>query len=111
MSTGTQQPSMRTTMHHAAAVCAAVVLAMPTAATPHDFDYDVVVYGSTPGGISAAVAAGTLGLKTALYEPLSMIGGMVSGAVLQTRLCRRRAPRAAAARSLFLHRRRCQACC
>jgi hypothetical protein len=39
-------------------------------------DFDVVVYGSSPAGISAAVAAGTLGLRVALFEPLPMIGGM-----------------------------------
>ena len=38
--------------------------------------WDVVVYGSSPAGIAAATAAGMLGLKTALYEPLPMIGGM-----------------------------------
>ena len=38
--------------------------------------YDVVVYGSSPAGIAAAVAAGHLGLRVALYEPLEMIGGM-----------------------------------
>ena len=40
------------------------------------FDYDVVVYGSSPAGIAAAVAAGRLGLRVALYEPLRMLGGM-----------------------------------
>ena len=39
-------------------------------------DYDVVVYGSTPAGIAAATAAGRLGMRVALYEPLPMIGGM-----------------------------------
>jgi hypothetical protein len=39
-------------------------------------NYDVVVYGSSPAGIAAAVAAGTLGMNVALYEPLGMIGGM-----------------------------------
>jgi hypothetical protein len=38
--------------------------------------WDVVVYGSTPAGIAAAVAAGRLGMRVALYEPLPMIGGM-----------------------------------
>ncbi len=38
--------------------------------------HDVVVYGSSPAGIAAAVAASTLGLSVALYEPLPMIGGM-----------------------------------
>lgn len=39
-------------------------------------DWDVVVYGSTPAGIAAAVAAGQLGMKVAVFEPLPMIGGM-----------------------------------
>jgi hypothetical protein len=38
--------------------------------------FDVVVYGSSPAGIAAAVAAGRLGMKVALLEPLKMIGGM-----------------------------------
>lgn len=41
-------------------------------------DFDVVVFGSTPAGIAAATAAGQLGCTVALYEPLPMIGGMVS---------------------------------
>ena len=40
------------------------------------YDYDVVVYGSSPAGVAAATAAGRLGLKVALFEPLPMIGGM-----------------------------------
>lgn len=38
--------------------------------------YDVIVYGSSPAGIAAAVAAGQLGMRVALFEPLKMIGGM-----------------------------------
>jgi hypothetical protein len=38
--------------------------------------WDVVVYGSSPAGVAAATAAGDLGLKVALYEPLPMIGGL-----------------------------------
>ena len=40
------------------------------------YDYDVVVYGSSPAGIAAATAAGQLGMRVALFEPLKMIGGM-----------------------------------
>jgi len=40
------------------------------------FDYDVLVYGSSPAGIAAAVAAGTLGASVGLFEPLDMLGGM-----------------------------------
>lgn len=36
----------------------------------------VIVYGSSPAGIAAAVAAGRMGLRVSLYEPLRMIGGM-----------------------------------
>jgi hypothetical protein len=53
-----------------AAAAAAVAAAAPA------LDFDVVVYGSSPAGVAAAVAAGTLGLRVALYEPLKMIGGM-----------------------------------
>ena len=56
-------------------VVSAAALA-PLAATVAAVDYDVVVYGSSPAGIAAATAAGTLGLKVALFEPLKMIGGM-----------------------------------
>jgi ribulose 1,5-bisphosphate synthetase/thiazole synthase len=52
----------------------AVVSILCTAAV--DYDYDVIVYGSTPAGIAAATAAGQLGMSVALYEPLKMIGGM-----------------------------------
>ena len=38
--------------------------------------WDVCVYGSSPAGVAAAVAAGRLGLRVVLYEPLPMIGGM-----------------------------------
>ena len=41
--------------------------------------FDVVVYGGTAGGAIAAVSAAREGLKTALLEPTTHIGGMVSG--------------------------------
>ena len=44
--------------------------------------WDVVVYGSSPAGVAAAAAAGTLGLRVALYEPLPMIGGMGAAGLL-----------------------------
>ena len=39
-------------------------------------EFDVVVYGASCAGVAAAVAAGQLGMKVGLYEPLPMIGGM-----------------------------------
>jgi hypothetical protein len=52
----------------------AAALAAPAAIQ----SFDVVVYGGTAGGVVAAVAAAREGLKTALLEPGSHLGGMVS---------------------------------
>jgi hypothetical protein len=41
-----------------------------------------VRYGSTPAGIAAATAAGQLGMSVAVYEPLTMIGGMGAAGAL-----------------------------
>jgi hypothetical protein len=53
-------------------VCALAALCRGAVAA----QYDVVVYGSTPAGVAAATAAGRLGMKVALFEPLPMLGGM-----------------------------------
>jgi hypothetical protein len=70
---------------HARAMIAATVLAflLPNsgwaeAAAP-DAEYDVVVYGATPGGICAAVAAARQGAEVALVEPTGHVGGLMSG--------------------------------
>jgi hypothetical protein len=64
-------------------LCSAAAAAVTTSAVATSgVDFDVVVYGSTPAGIAAATAAGQLGLKVALYEPLSMIGGMGAAGAL-----------------------------
>lgn len=41
-------------------------------------DYDLVVFGGGPGGISAAVAAGRRGLRVALVERSAIIAGSVN---------------------------------
>lgn len=46
--------------------------------------FDVVVYGGTAGGVIAAVSAAREGLHTALLEPGSHLGGMVSGGLSWT---------------------------
>jgi hypothetical protein len=46
--------------------------------------FDVVVYGATPGGITAAVAAARQGASVALIEPSRHIGGMTSGGLSAT---------------------------
>ena len=41
--------------------------------------FDLVIYGATAGGSMAAVAAAQSGLRVALLEPGTHVGGMVSG--------------------------------
>ena len=46
--------------------------------------YDVVVYGATAGGVTAAVAASREGAKVLLVEPGRYVGGMVTGGLSHT---------------------------
>lgn len=46
--------------------------------------FDVIVYGATPGGITAAVAAARARVSVVLIEPSRHIGGMVSGGLSAT---------------------------
>ena len=48
-------------------------------------DYDVVVYGSTPAGVAAATAAGHLGMKVALFEPLKVRASSVANCSINPR--------------------------
>lgn len=41
--------------------------------------HDIVVYGATPAGVAASVAAAREGKSVALIEPLELAGGMMSG--------------------------------
>lgn len=53
------------------------VVALPAwADAPKSFD--VVVYGATPSGICAAVAASREGATVALVEPMDLVGGIMS---------------------------------
>jgi hypothetical protein len=47
-------------------------------------DFDVVVYGATPAGVMAAVAAARQGLSVALLEPTAHLGGMATGGLSRT---------------------------
>ncbi len=60
----------------AAVPAAAAPAAAATAAPAGDDVYDVVVLGSGPGGYSAAFRAADLGLKVALVERYSSLGGV-----------------------------------
>ena len=45
-------------------------------------DYDVIVVGSGPAGISAAVSAGRNGVKTLLIESLGRVGGVSTAGMM-----------------------------
>lgn len=42
-------------------------------------NFDIVIYGATPAGVTAAVAAAREGRSVALVESLGIVGGMMSG--------------------------------
>jgi len=49
----------------------------PARENPLTYDVDVVVYGATSGGISAAAAAAREGKSVLLVEPLPFLGGLL----------------------------------
>ena len=51
---------------------------MGMAQPPTLFDYDLVVYGGTAGGMTAAVQAARMGKSVAVVEPTTRIGGMTT---------------------------------
>src|ERR1043165_5876134 len=48
-------------------------------AQPKKLEYDIIVYGGTSGGISAAVQAARMGKTVLLIEPGKHLGGLTSG--------------------------------
>src|SRR3954463_4137686 len=46
--------------------------------------YDLLVYGGTAGGVITAVSGAREGLKVALLEPGSHLGGMATGGLSRT---------------------------
>src|SRR5215207_5704161 len=46
--------------------------------------FDLVVYGGTAGGVITAVTAAREGLRVALLEPSTHLGGMVTGGLSAT---------------------------
>lgn len=52
---------------------------LPKEANPVEKNFDVVVYGGTPGGVAAAIQAKRMGKTAALYVFRRHVGGMTSG--------------------------------
>jgi hypothetical protein len=65
------------TRNHMAAIAVAATLTSPLPA--REFPPDVVVYGATPAGVMAAVAAAREGKHVLLIDPARHVGGMVAG--------------------------------
>ncbi|MCC7492526.1 MAG: FAD-dependent oxidoreductase [Fimbriimonadaceae bacterium] len=61
-----------------------LVLGPANEAVPASGSYEVVVYGATPAGISAAVALGRAGRRALLIEPDRNLGGMITGGLGRT---------------------------
>ena len=63
---------------------ALIGLIMWTGYTRATESYDVVIYGGTPGGIAAAIAAAREKAAAVVIEPTQHIGGMVAGGLSRT---------------------------
>lgn len=61
-----------------------IVLLTVSAAVAETITSDVVVYGGTPAGVSAAIAAAKQGRDVALIDVNAHVGGMMSGGLVDT---------------------------
>lgn len=65
---------------HAVAVAFTAILAVPLQTHANEpRKADVIVYGSTPGGFCAAIAAAREGVSVILLEPTNHVGGLSTG--------------------------------
>ncbi len=73
------------------ALAIAAGLGLPGQVAAAEKEYDVVVYGGTSGGISAAVQAARMGKSVILIEPGKHLGGLTSGGLGATDIGNKRA--------------------
>lgn len=64
--------------------CVILTFSAASSAAQDARSYDVVVYGATAAGVTAAVAAASDGMRVVLIEPGRHVGGMVSGGLSHT---------------------------
>jgi hypothetical protein len=64
-----------------AVIAAAAFVLLLSCAVAEETGSDIVIYGGTPAGLSAAVAATREGASVIVVEPTSHIGGMVTGGI------------------------------
>ncbi len=67
-------------------LCCLMVLALGTSSCtePVQEPYDIVIYGASSAGISAAIQASRMGNSVLLIEPSARIGGLTTGGLGQT---------------------------
>jgi hypothetical protein len=70
-----REAEMRSVLRIGLLVCG---LLCPTQAGAEERNVDVLVYSATPGGIAAALAAGSAGRTVLLVEPTARIGGLTT---------------------------------
>ena len=66
------------------AITIAILGILTSASVLHADEYDLVVYGSSPAAISAAVQAKRMGLRAVIVSPEKRIGGLTTGGLGQT---------------------------
>jgi hypothetical protein len=64
-------------------IIALIILALPQT-TAYADNYDVVIYGGTSSGVTAAIEAARLGKSVAIVEPSQHLGGMTTGGLSAT---------------------------
>src|SRR5438128_1949030 len=60
------------------------ILAWERESTALADSYDIVIYGGTAGGVTAAIEAARLGKSVAIIEPSQHLGGMTTGGLSAT---------------------------
>lgn len=65
-------------------ICLALCLSGPVVTRAADQSADVAIYGGTPAGIAAAIAAADAGRDVLLVEPYSYVGGLVTNGLSHT---------------------------
>jgi hypothetical protein len=68
-----------TTVHLKTLILALLITALGNSPIRSQTNADVIIYGSTPGGYCAAIAAAREGASVILLEPTNHIGGMNTG--------------------------------
>ncbi len=58
--------------------------AVPLTAPPDGFDFDLIVQGATSAGVVAAVAAGRSGVRVAIVDPTTHVGGLVTAGLCRS---------------------------